>query len=60
MTCDCEKRRETDGNCGPGQKWDDEHQKCIPISEKETSTNKEQIGDPKTDSTQGTLPDGDP
>jgi len=53
MTCDCKTHEADDGaSCPPGQKMVDG--KC---SKDDVKT--EQIGDPKTQSTQGTLPDGD-
>lgn len=49
MTCDCEKRKENDDTCPPGQAMVDG--KCTKIEKKS-----EQLGDPKTQSTQGDLP----
>ena len=63
MTCDCEKKEaqhNDDDNadkpkdCPEGQKFDVAQGKCVPKDEPA----KEQIGDPKTDSTQGDMPDG--
>jgi hypothetical protein len=61
--CGCEKHnknQETDGTCPAGQKWDATHQKCVPINGGGEGKKTEQLGDPKTQSTQGTLPEGDP
>ena len=53
MTCDCKNHEAADGDCPPGQKMIDG--KCQKADVKPT----ENIGDPKTQSTLGTLPDGD-
>jgi len=57
MTCDCESKKETNGNgnCGDGMIFDKDAGKCVPVEK-----SKEQMGDPKTQSTQGELPTGDP
>ena len=58
MTCDCKSEQkeasddDSNGECPPNMKRVDG--KCV------TTGEKEQFGDPKTQSTQGTLPDGDP
>lgn len=61
MTCDCEKQKQEnlngDTTCGDGQVFDKDAGKCVP---KEKTSKKEQVGDPKTQSTQGELPSGDP
>ncbi len=61
MPCDCEakkaKEQDDDGgkhSCGDGQHFDADAGKCVPNSEKK----KEALTD--GDSTQGTLPEGDP
>lgn len=57
MTCNCENKKETDGSgtCGPDQTFDKDAGKCV---NKEKA--REQVGDPKAQSTQGELPSGDP
>ena len=62
MPCDCEKKEQDDngGNdkpksCPDGQKFDAGAGKCVP-----EDTKKEQIGDPKSASTQGDLPSANP
>lgn len=60
MTCDCKEVKpalETgdNGQCGDGMKFDNDAGKCVKIEK-----TKEQIGDPKTQSTQAELPSGDP
>ncbi len=71
MTCDCQKTKEQDDNgdkpkdCPEGQKFDADAGKCVPSEaghdkdKDDKKMKKEQIGDPKTDSTQGDLPDGE-
>jgi len=60
MTCNCANKEAGNGNgnnsCGDGQIFDKDAGKCVP---KETKA-KEQVGDPKTQSTQADLPSGDP
>lgn len=59
MTCSCnQENADNDGtntNCGDGMIFDKNAGKCV-----KSEKSKEQLGDPKTSSTQGDLPSGDP
>jgi len=59
MTCNCAKETTNDNgstDCGPGMTYDKSAGKCVKVGEK----SKEQLGDPKTQSTQAELASGDP
>jgi len=69
MTCDCQNKEQDDNgdkpkDCPEGQKFDKDAGKCVPVElghdkDDDKMKKKEQIGDPKADSTQGDLPDGE-